>query len=189
MKMIIMVSFPPLFHDKTGLRAQQVHAFIDSNPGVDVYTFSPSMSDAAAYLSVFEQGALRHPGLPQIAAKLMTAIGLEVDLNTIVNDFRTTVYCNYIVAKPVFWEKWFGINERMLEIAESNSGELSSKLTAVTDYGKSTVQMKVFIMERVGSLVMALMPELKVVNLNIGAMRFGNPMFYPRRTRWSCSMR
>ncbi len=171
----------PQFHNKTGLSAQQVHAFMDSNPGADVYTFSPSMSDSACYLSVFEQGNRRHPELLPIATELMRAVGLEVDLRTLVNDFRTTVYCNYIVAKPVFWEKWFAINERMFEIAESRETELGRRLSAVTDYGKSTVQMKVFIVERVASLVMALMPELRVVNLNIGAMRFGNLLFFPCR--------
>lgn len=171
----------PLFFDKTGLRAQQVHAFMDSRPGADVYTFSPSMSDASAYLSVFEQGARRHPGIVQVTQELMAAIGLDVDMHSLVTDFRTTAYCNYIIAKPVFWDKWYAINEHMFEIAESNSTALARKLNEVTDYGKSTVQMKVFIMERVGSLVMALMPELKVVNLNIAAMRFGDPMFYPCR--------
>lgn len=171
----------PLFFDKTGLRAQQVRAFMDSKPGADVYTFSPSMSDASAYLSVFEQGARRHPGIVQVTQALMADIGLDVDLQSLVNDFRTTAYCNYIIARPVFWDKWYAINEHMFELAEANATPLAHKLNEVTDYGKSTVQMKVFIMERVGSLVMALMPELKVVNLDIAAMRFGDPLFYPCR--------
>jgi hypothetical protein len=36
-------------------------------------------------------------------------------------------------------------------------------------------------MERIGSLVLALMPELRVVNIPVDAMRIGNPMFYPCR--------
>lgn len=171
----------PIFHSKTGLQAHQVEAFMDSNPGADVYTFSPTMSDAACYLNVFEQGNRRHPEMLPITTELMREVGLDVDIRGLINDFRSTVYCNYIIAKPVFWEKWFAINERMFEIAEAGGSELARQLTENTDYGKSTVQMKVFIMERIGSLVMALMPELNVVNLNIGAMRVGNPMFYPCR--------
>ena len=171
----------PIFHSKTGLQAHQVEAFMDSNPGADVYTFSPTMSDAACYLNVFEQGNRRHPDMLPITSALMGELGLDVDIRALVNDFRSTVFCNYIIAKPAFWDKWFAINERMFQIAEAGDSELARKLTANTDYGKSTVQMKVFIMERIGSLVMALMPELNVVNLNIGAMRVGNPMFYPCR--------
>ncbi|EJL83425.1 glycosyltransferase [Herbaspirillum sp. CF444] len=171
----------PQFHNKSGLQAHQVHALMDANPGADVYTFSPTMSDAACYLSVFEQGNRRHPELLPITIELMRAVGLEVDIQNLINDFRTTVFCNYIVAKPVFWEKWFAINERMFEIAEAGDSALARKLTEITDYGKSTVQMKVFIMERIASLVLALMPELQVVNLNIGVMRIGNPLFYPCR--------
>ncbi|WP_240733794.1 hypothetical protein [Herbaspirillum huttiense] len=171
----------PLFFDKTRMNAQQVHAFMDSRPGADVYTFSPSMSDASAYLSVFEQGARRHPGIVPVAQALMADIGLDVNLQSLINNFRSTAYCNYIIAKPVFWDKWFAINEHMFALAEANATPLARKLNEVTDYGKSTVQMKVFIMERIGSLVMALMPELQVTNLNIAAMRFGDPLFYPCR--------
>jgi len=171
----------PIFHSKTGLQAHQVKGHMDANPGADVYTFSPTMSDAACYLSVFEQGNRRHPEMLPLTIDLMRAVGLDVDIHTLINDFRSTVYCNYIIAKPVFWEKWFAINERMFEIAEAGDSALARKLTEVTDYGKSTVQMKVFIMERIGSLVLALMPELRVVNIPVDAMRIGNPMFYPCR--------
>ncbi|MFL9925549.1 glycosyltransferase [Herbaspirillum lusitanum] len=171
----------PIFHGKTGLQAQRVKGHMDANPGADVYTFSPTMSDAACYLNVFEQGNRRHPEMLPITVALMREVGLDVDIRTLINDFRSTVYCNYIIAKPVFWEKWFAITERMFDIAEAGGNELARKLTEITDYGKSTVQMKVFIMERIGSLVLALMQELHVVNLPINAMSIGNPMFYPCR--------
>lgn len=171
----------PIFHSKTGLQAHQVKAFMDGNPGADVYTFSPTMSDSACYLSVFEQGNRRHPQILPITIELMRAVGLEVDVRALINDFRSTVFCNYIIAKPGFWEKWFAITERMFDIAEAGDTALARKLNEVTDYGKSTVQMKVFIMERIGSLVLALMPQLQVSILNISAMRIGNPLFYPCR--------
>lgn len=171
----------PIFHSKTGLQAHQVKAFMDGNPGADVFTFSPTMSDSACYLSVFEQGNRRHPQILPITIELMRAVGLEVDVRALINDFRSTVFCNYIIAKPGFWEKWFAITERMFDIAEAGDTALARKLNEVTDYGKSTVQMKVFIMERIGSLVLALMPQLQVSILNISAMRIGNPLFYPCR--------
>lgn len=171
----------PLFTDKTRLNSQQVHALMDLRSDADVYTFSPSMSDAACYLNVFEQGNRRHPGLLSVADAFLDEINLPVEFNTLVNDFHSAVYCNYIIAKPVFWEKWFAIGEAMYEIAERGNSKLANALTAITEYGKGAVEMKVFIMERIGSLILALAPELKVVPFEIDTMPYGNPLYYPCR--------
>lgn len=55
---------------------------------------------------------------------------------------------------------------------------LVCKFNEVIDYGKSMVQMKVFIMECIGLLVMVFMFELQVMNLNIVVMCFGDLLFY-----------
>jgi hypothetical protein len=171
----------PLFQQKTRLSAAQVHAYMDANPGGDVYTFSPTFEYSACYLNVFEQGNKCHPGMINVAQDFLDRMELAVDFTTLINDFRSCVYCNYIIAKPVFWEKWFAITERMFEIAEYEKNPLSAKLNEITDYGKSEVQMKVFIVERIGSLVMALMPELKVFHFDLNAMPWANVLYYPCR--------
>ncbi|MBO9536362.1 hypothetical protein [Herbaspirillum sp.] len=167
----------PAFRNKTHLSAEQVEVFMENNPGHDVYTFSPMIQEAACYLNVFEQGNRHHPGLIGVAEAFSSSIGLSVNLKTLVNDFRTTVFCNYIIAKPVFWEKWFTINERLFEIAENKQGRLGEQLTAVTDYSKAQVQMKVFMMERTASLILALSPELSIAAYDINAMPMSHPQF------------
>lgn len=171
----------PLFTDKTRLTAQQVNALMDLRSDADVFTFSPSMSDAACYLNVFEQGNRRHPGLLAVTGEFLEAIDLPVEFKALVNDFHSAVYCNYIIAKPAFWEKWFAISEALFDIAEQGNSALASALTAITEYGKGAVEMKVFIMERIGSLILALAPELKVVPIDIDAMPYGHPLYYPCR--------
>lgn len=171
----------PIFKTKTNLSAQQVERFMDSNPGRDVYTFSPTFEYSACYLNVFEQGNKCHPGMIDVARDFLEAIDVRVDFTTLINDFRSCVYCNYIVAKPVFWESWFAITERMFEMGENPNHPLSARLNAITDYGKSEVQMKVFIIERVASLVMALIPELTVGHYDLNAMPWGNVLYYPCR--------
>lgn len=171
----------PLFRDKTRLSAQQVEAWMESQPGADVYTFSPSMSDSACYVNVFEQGNRRHPGLLEVTREFLHTIDLEVDFRTLLNDFRTCVFCNYIIAKPVFWQQWFAIGEVLFETAERNETPLAAKLNQITDYGKGSVEMKVFLVERLGSLILALAPELKVINQAIGNMSYGDPLFFPCR--------
>ena len=171
----------PLFKQKTNLSAQQVEQYMDNHPGADVYTFSPTFEYSACYLNVFEQGNKCHPGMINVAQDFLDSIDLQVDFTTLINDFRSCVYCNYIIAKPVFWEKWFAITERMFEIAENQDGPLSVSLNEITDYGKSEVQMKVFIIERIASLVMALIPDLTVGHYDLNAMPWANVLYYPCR--------
>lgn len=171
----------PIFKTKTNLSAQQVERFMDSNPGRDVYTFSPTFEYSACYLNVFEQGNKCHPGMIDVARDFLEAIDVPVDLTTLINDFRSCVYCNYVIAKPVFWESWFAITERMFEMGENRNHPLSARLNEITDYGKSEVQMKVFIIERIASLVMALIPDLTVGHYDLNAMPWGNVLYYPCR--------
>src|SRR5450830_517235 len=78
--------------------------------------------------------------------------------------FRSTVFCNYIVAKPVFWRTWFAITERIFDIAEHEKSSLNERLNAVTKHGNSLMQIKVFVIERIASAVLALTPNLKIAN-------------------------
>jgi hypothetical protein len=171
----------PLFRQKTNLSAQQVHAYMDANPGGDVYTFSPTIQDAACYLNVFEQGNKVHPGMISITQEFLGTIGLAIDFTTLINDFRSCVYCNYIIAKPVFWEKWFAITEHLFNIAENEKSYLSAALNKLTDYPKSAVQMKVFLIERVASLILALEPEIKVSHFDMNSMPWVSLLYYPCR--------
>ncbi len=171
----------PLFKQKTQLGALQATALMEARPGADVYTFSPSMSDAACYLNVFEQGNRRHPGMLDVVREFLDAIDIKVALEDLVNDFRSTVYCNYVVAKPVFWGKWFAIGEALFEIAERRDSTLAARLNQITDYGKSAVEMKVFVVERLASLILALAPQLNVVEFDLRAMPIGDPLFFPCR--------
>jgi hypothetical protein len=174
----------PSFYNKSRLSSAQVYAFIDANPGRDVYSFSPLKQDSMCYLNVFEHGNRYHPGMIEVTDAFMRSIGVEVDYTDLVMDLRTTIFCNYFAAKPVFWEKWFAITERMFEITESESGELSDKIGAVTDYRQkrhSPVDMKVFIVERIASLVLALDPALSVAHYDIEQMPWSEATYYPYR--------
>ena len=66
-------------------------------------------------------------------------------------DFRSMIFCNYIVAKPSFWNTWFALNEKLFEIAEHGKTDLSRQLTTLTSY-RLPVEMKVFISERIASI-------------------------------------
>src|SRR5580700_5144909 len=146
----------PKFRLKTNLTSTLVRDFIaGADPATDVLLFSPSIHNSAYFLNVFEHGESEHPGLAKVAARFFEAIDPSVRIAELVSDSRNTVYSNYFIAKPRFWRAWLEINERMYSIAETPADALGQALSSPTPYrGGSSVQMKIFIMERVATLLL-----------------------------------
>lgn len=149
--------FSPKFQSKTNLPAARIAAFIDSVDVVtDVVLFSPGLHNNAHFLNIFQHGDAKHPGLLSVAQELMTRLGSPIDLDTLVTDSRNEVLSNYFAAKPRFWRRWLELNEAMFRIAESVADPLGAKLQQLTLYrSKSMAPMKVFIMERMATLILA----------------------------------
>ncbi len=172
------------FLEKTGLSARQVHEFIRANPGHDAYTFSPGIEDSACYLNVFERGNLRHSDLVAAAQAYLKEVRLEVDLQSLAMDFRSTVYGNYIVAKRSFWETWFPLTEKIFEICENEDSDLSRRLNSLTTDGTS-VGIKVLLIERIASLVLALLDKVKVCAFDTAQMPCLNQRYQPYEQQMS----
>ena len=147
----------PKFKLKTNLAAAEVRAFIDaSSPDTDVVLFSPSIHNSALFLNVFEHGNAEHPGLSQVAGSFFARIGYPQPLEDLVSDSRNTVHSNYFIAKPRFWRAWLKITEQLFVVAEMPDDSLGIQLRAPTRYrGRGDVQMKIFLMERVASWILA----------------------------------
>jgi hypothetical protein len=147
----------PKFKLKTSLSADVVReSVLAADPTTDVILLSPSIHNSAYYLNVFEHGDAEHPGLKDVAKRLFERLELHSDLDSLVSDSRNTVHSNYFIAKPRFWRAWLAINEKMFAIAETPSDALGEALRAPTTYrGGSTVQMKIFIMERLATWLLS----------------------------------
>ncbi len=143
----------PKFRQKTSLTAGAVRDFLlAADAATEVVLFSPSIHNSAYYLNVFEHGDAEHPGLKKVAGRLLERLGLPADLDSLVSDSRNTVHSNYFVAKPRFWRAWLAITEKMFDIAEAPADPLGAELRAPTSYrGARTVQMKIFVMERIAT--------------------------------------
>jgi hypothetical protein len=143
----------PKFKLKTSLSSDAVREFIQAaDPAADVILLSPSIHNSAYYLNVFEHGDAEHPGIKNVAKRLFERLELPHDLDSLVSDSRNTVHSNYFIAKPRFWRAWLAINEKMFAIAETPSDALGEALRTPTNYrGSTTVQMKIFIMERIAT--------------------------------------
>jgi hypothetical protein len=143
----------PKFKHKTSLSSDVVReSVLAADSATDVILLSPSIHNSAYYLNVFEHGDAEHPGLKDVAKRLFERLELPGDLDSLVSDSRNTVHSNYFIAKPRFWRAWLAINEKMFAMAETPSDALGEALrTPTTCRGGSSVQMKIFIMERVAT--------------------------------------
>jgi hypothetical protein len=147
----------PKFRLKTGLTAAAVRDFIQTpDCSADVILLSPSIHNSAYYWNVFDHGESEHPGLKNIARRLLERLDIPSDLDALITDSRNTVHSNYFIAKPRFWRAWLAINEKMYAIAETPADALGQSLRTPTSYrGGSTVQMKIFVMERMATLLLS----------------------------------
>ncbi|SDF90471.1 hypothetical protein [Paraburkholderia phenazinium] len=149
------------FQARTALTAAEVQAFIADNPGHEVYTFSPSIEDGACYLNVFEQANQLYPGFIEAAELFLRTIGLDAGLRTLPMDFRSTVYGNYVVAKPSFWETWFALTEKLFDLFEGHNPAFRQQLAATVACNPPS-GLRVLLIERIASLILALCPEITV---------------------------
>lgn len=153
--------FSPRFAEKTGLNYDHVLQFVGQKPQDDVFTFSPQPDMGAFFLNIFEQEELFQPGFIAASEAFFASIGMPLSLQHIVMDSRQVVFSNYIVARPKFWRAWLAINEKLFAICEGEDSELKQALNAPTSY-PGAVPRKVFLMERIASVMLTLERSWKV---------------------------
>lgn len=152
----------PRFKEKTGLGSDDIRAYIHGlSQEMDVVLFSPQPDMSAFFVNVFAQNEAFDPGFIAVSEEFLRAIGRPMDIGAMLMDSRNSVYSNYIVAKPAFWRVWLDMCEKLFNICESSDGELKDLLVHETGYVGS-VQRKVFLMERIASLILFMNKDWKV---------------------------
>jgi hypothetical protein len=85
---------------------------------------------------------------------------------------QDTIYCNYFIANMKFWRKWLIISEFIFQLAENKNTELGKFLSETTSYVRGDLPLKIFIIERVASLVLLASNDIKskakITFLNMG---------------------
>jgi hypothetical protein len=178
--------FSPKFKDKTGLDAANVHTFLDSQgQDVDAVLFSPFFDQIALYWSIFEQGFNHHPDALKTFSGAVNKILPGTRIDRLSTDSRNTVFSNFFVARPRFLKEWLRLNEILFDIAESGTGALATGLNSDVTYGKEAVPAKVFMMERVATLMLAVQPGWRVAVHDPLKCPL-DPMFAPYRLELIC---
>jgi hypothetical protein len=115
---------------------------------------------------VFEQNEVFDPGFSAAAQQLCDSVGLAVNINTLMMDSRTVVFSNYFLARPAFWRRWLAVCERLFDVCEQQPAlARASGFVAPTTY-RDGLQRKVFLMERVASLLLATEPRWRTKAYN-----------------------
>jgi hypothetical protein len=155
----------PRVTEKLQCSAEEIHAFVTSVPeNIDFVALSPYIDLRALFRNVFEQGEFMHPGHMDICRRVVKDILPGVDLHNLVNTVDNAVYCNYFAAKPRFWRKWLAICERIFALSESPENPLAAQLNRAQVHS-AVAQEKVFVIERVASLLLATTSEFNCTAL------------------------
>jgi hypothetical protein len=146
--------FSPRFGRKTHLTAAAVHEFLRQRDGsADVISFSPFFDQMAFALNIMELAIVDHD-CRETFAQCAALVAPQFQINRSVMSSRDTVYCNFFVAKPRFWARWLGKCEVLFDIAEDGLTPLGQALNRVVNYGAVAAPAKVFVIERVASLLL-----------------------------------
>jgi len=145
----------PQFQEQTGLSAKQVHEFVAAAADdTDVVTFSPQVDMGAFFPNLFVQNELFDPGFMEASQSFFDETGFSVDLDNLQMDSQQVVINNFFIARREFWQSWLEVYEKLFNICENTDSPLNQSLTATTSYGDG-IQRKVFLSERIASLLLA----------------------------------
>jgi hypothetical protein len=163
----------PRFKEKTNLSAAAAHEFVEQQSSTaDVILLSPSLHLTAYHWNVFKYGDSTHPGLLKVSEQFFARINQPTNLEHLVTTSSNEVYSNFFIARPRFWKVWLNITEQLFSIAESPSDPLGIELRKTTSYrGRHNTPMKVFILERIATWILATDPRFVAVVRNPFAAR------------------
>jgi len=153
----------PRFGEKLHASPEAIKEFVTSvADDIDVAAFSPYFDHRALFRNVFEQGEFFFPGLMDISQRVFKETLPEIDLSRLVNTSESAIFCNYFAAKPRFWREWLSCCEKVFTVAETEKHPCAMALNRGYKWRSGLIPAKVFIIERMASLLLAISPDFKV---------------------------
>lgn len=141
--------FSHKFGLKSSLSADDVFAFVDENPGYDVYLFNPYPQNAYYTYNIWSQGEVFHPGIVELADELFAAAGLPWRPSTTPRmGHDVLLYSNFWVGSTMFCEQFLAMMDTLWEALESMPLERKGRFFASTEYIVSDCCYLPFIVER-----------------------------------------
>ena len=184
--------FSPRFEFKTGFTAEFVkYAIQQHNEKGEVALFTSTWDFIAYFKNVFEQGEAWHDGITNVSQSFFNRIGHNIDLANLVNYSQNCVTSNYFAAKPRFWRRWLYFADKLVEACDGD-GLQQDELVGNTTYGQRLLPMKVFIQERLATVILSTERFTVVVPDQTVQGKVFDPLFYPdirtRRLLQACDL-
>jgi hypothetical protein len=184
--------FSPRFGLKTGFTSEYARSVIHHHrENSDIALFTSTWDFIAYFKNVFEQGEEWHDGITTTAQSFFDQIGHKVELRNLVNFSQNSVTSNYFAAKPRFWRRWLYFADKLVEVCDHqavNEGSLAGQTT----YGERLLPMKVFIQERLATVILSTEPYRVIVPDQTLTGGLFEPLFYPdirtRRLLQTCDL-
>jgi len=153
--------FGPRWQEKLRYGSKDITYEIESNPGYDVYTFNHARVVDALFFNVWEQGEHWHPGIKQVAKKVLEQIG-DCDAS-VVDDLmfdQSTCYCSYFVATKDFWNDYLEFLAKVSYQLENLPEEEKKIYEGSANYARDkSLNLFPFIIERMFSTFLVLNRE------------------------------
>ncbi len=139
----------PKFTQKTGLNSENVYAIIEKiDSRHDVLLLSHAVDQIIWFDDVFAQGDCWHPGLVRDAEKFFKYANIK-NIEFLLSHSKNFAFSNFVVAKRNYWEKWLTLAKKLFSYAQDTDA-----LNNLTTHRDQKISMKVFLQERLVSLVL-----------------------------------
>ena len=167
----------PKFNQKTKLNGAEI---IEHHRNIahryKMINLSPYYDLSSFYQNTFEQASASHKDIAEKSIRCMSKIFPDLRISDLVMTVENTIFCNYFTAQRNFWIEWFYICEKIFKWAEDSSSELFEDLNAITNHGNELIPFKVFLIERIAS-ILAITREEKIDKYNSQTPIYGATIF------------
>lgn len=149
----------PSFAQKTLTQPLEFAEFVAGlDSSIEIATCSPYYDMRTIFRNVFEQGEFTHTGFIDLSREVLAHVRPDLDVSQMIHTGYTAVFANYFAAKPRFWRAWLELGERLFAMAESPTHPCAAGLNRPFNYKNPPFQFKVFLVERLASLLLASPP-------------------------------
>jgi len=124
------------FKQKTGMTGDELHQFIEANPGYDVYYCNPHVHLEAIFPNLWIQGETAHPNFLRLSRTIFYVLGFPPSWLYAVYPTKAFASTNYIIATPSFWRAYITFVENALERlhCELSLDELGQLFSSAADH-------------------------------------------------------
>ena len=144
----------PKFTEKTGYTSEAVITKIRENNSSEVFLFSHAWHDLAYFVNPWEQGELMHKGIVAETQAFLDHENIDIKILNFITSRRTSVFSNYVVATKKYWDAWKDLAIKFFFYASNPTSSLAFSTTKHRDT-ISTYPLKVFIQERLSSIILS----------------------------------